>query len=112
MPKSAKHVTVPEDNKSHKGWAANPLFPSTPPRPSQRREEQHREQAEHGNMVQNTSNAGPGEGGGLTPPPSLRAKRSNPASFAVTESWIASSLSLLARRVAKGRTHPAAAPSA
>jgi len=48
---------VPEANKSHKGSGSDPKIPLDTTK-GHRDDEKHniREQAEHGNMVQNTSN--------------------------------------------------------
>jgi hypothetical protein len=48
---------VPEDNKSHKGPGSDPRIPLDTTK-GHRDDEKHniREQGEHGNMVQNTSN--------------------------------------------------------
>jgi len=57
MPKSAKHINVPEDNKSHKGVGSEPAVPLDTTKGHRDDEKQNiREQADHGNMVQNTSN--------------------------------------------------------
>jgi hypothetical protein len=58
MTKTTKHITpVPEDNKSHKGVGSEPSVPVDTTK-GHRDDEKHniREQAEHGNLVQNTSN--------------------------------------------------------
>ena len=55
---TAKHITpVPEDNKSHKGVGSEPQVPVDTTK-GHRDDEKHniREQAAHGNLMQNTSN--------------------------------------------------------
>ena len=53
-----KHITpVPEDNKSHKGSGSEPAVPLDTTKGHRDDEKNNiREQADHGNMVQNTSN--------------------------------------------------------
>ena len=58
MAKATKHITpVPEDNKSHKGPGSEPRVVIDTTK-GHRDDEKHniREQAAHGNLVQNTTN--------------------------------------------------------
>ena len=57
MTKTAKHLNVPEDNKSHKGSGSEPRVPIDTTKGHRDDEKNNiREQADHGNLVQNTSN--------------------------------------------------------
>lgn len=58
MTKSSKQIPpVPEDNKSHKGPGSAPAVPLDTTKGHRDDEKRNiREQAEHGNLVQNTSN--------------------------------------------------------
>jgi hypothetical protein len=56
MPKTAKHISVPKGSKCHKGVGSEPRFAIDTTK-GHRDDEKHniREQAAHGNLVQNTS---------------------------------------------------------
>ena len=58
MTKPLKTITpVPDDNQSHKGPGSAPEVPIDPPKgPRDDAKPNIREQGDHGNLVQNTSN--------------------------------------------------------